>query len=77
MVAKAKTRARGRKGAKEKLSLAALEAATTAYYDGLSGAEVVEDKLWGEFAGTHLALKQDERASLLPLNTDSVTTSFP
>jgi hypothetical protein len=39
----------------EKISLAALEAAITAYYDNLSDAEVEEDKLWGEFAGRELA----------------------
>jgi len=39
----------------EKISLAALEASITAYYDGLSDAEVEEDKLWGEFAGAELA----------------------
>jgi hypothetical protein len=40
--------------------LAALEAATTAYYDSLSDEEVEEDKVWGEFAGMSLALKEDE-----------------
>ena len=39
----------------EKISLAALEAAITAYYDNLSDEEVEEDKLWGEFAGRELA----------------------
>jgi hypothetical protein len=40
--------------------LAALEANVSAYYDGLSDAEVEEDKVWGEFAGSHLALQEDE-----------------
>lgn len=40
--------------------LAALEAATTAHYDSLSDAEVKEDKVWGEFVGMSLALKEDE-----------------
>ena len=39
---------RRRKPMAEKTSLAALEAAITAYYDNLSDAEVEEDKLWGE-----------------------------
>jgi hypothetical protein len=52
---------RGRR-AKKKLPLAAIEAATTAYYDSLSDAEVEEDRRWGEFAETHLALKNGERA---------------
>jgi hypothetical protein len=38
----------------EKISLAALEAAITAYYDNLSDAEVEEDKPWAEFAGREL-----------------------
>ena len=46
---------RRRKPMAEKTSLAALEAAITAYYDNLSDAEVEEDKLWGEFAGRELA----------------------
>jgi len=40
-----------RKPMAEKIFLAALEAAITAFYDNLSDAEVEEDKLWGEFAG--------------------------
>ena len=44
----------------EKISLAALEASITAYYDSLSDAEVEEDKIWGEFAGLNLVLKEDE-----------------
>ncbi len=47
--------ARRRKPAAERISLAALEASITAYYDSLSDAEVEEDKLWGEFAGRELA----------------------
>jgi hypothetical protein len=43
---------------KRERQMAALEAAIGAYYDGLSDAEVEEDKIWGEFAGSHLALKE-------------------
>jgi len=39
---------------------AALEANVTAYYDSLSDAEVEEDRAWGEFAGSHLALNEEE-----------------
>src|SRR5208283_3340008 len=39
---------------------AALEAKVTAYYDSLSDAEIEEDRLWGEFAGRHLALSEEE-----------------
>jgi hypothetical protein len=39
---------------------AALEANVTAYYDSLSEAEVEEDRLWGEVAGRHLALSEEE-----------------
>ncbi|HKM86213.1 MAG TPA: hypothetical protein VJW96_08390 [Terriglobales bacterium] len=39
---------------------ASLEANVTAYYDSLSDAEVEEDKAWGEFAGSHLALNEEE-----------------
>jgi hypothetical protein len=39
---------------------AALEANVTAYYDSLSDDEVEEDRLWGEFSGRHLALKEEE-----------------
>ena len=39
---------------------AALEAAVGDYYDGLSDAEAGENRIWGEFAGTHLALKENE-----------------
>jgi len=49
MVAKDKRKTRGRRAAAKKLSLAALEAATTAYYDSLSDTEVEEDRAWGEF----------------------------
>jgi hypothetical protein len=45
---------------KRERQMAALEAAIGAYYDGLSDAEVEEDRIWGEFAGSHLALKEDE-----------------
>ena len=44
-----------KKLATEKISLASLEASITTYYDSLSDAEVEEDKLWGEFAGSELA----------------------
>jgi hypothetical protein len=40
--------------------LAALEAATTAYYDSLSDAEVEENRAWGELAEQSLILKDDE-----------------
>ena len=49
MVAKDKRKIRSRRAPAKKLSLAALEGATTAYYDGLSDAEVEEDRVWGEF----------------------------
>jgi hypothetical protein len=39
---------------------AALEANVTSYYDSLSDAEVEEDRAWGEFAGSHLALNEEE-----------------
>jgi hypothetical protein len=42
--------------------MAALETAIGAYYDGLGDAEMEEDKIWGEFAGSRLALKEDEAA---------------
>jgi hypothetical protein len=45
---------------KRERQMAALEANIGAYYDGLGDAEVEEDKIWGEFAGSHLALKEDE-----------------
>jgi hypothetical protein len=40
--------------------LAALEANVTAYYDSLSDEEVEEDRAWGEFAGSHLVLSEEE-----------------
>jgi len=40
--------------------MATLEANISAHYDGLSDAELEEDKIWGEVAGSHLALKEDE-----------------
>jgi hypothetical protein len=39
---------------------AALEAQITAYYDTLTDAEVEEDRAWGEFAGSQLALSEEE-----------------
>jgi len=45
---------------KRERQLAALETAIGAYYDGLSDAEVEQDKIWGEFAGMSLAFKEDE-----------------
>jgi hypothetical protein len=39
---------------------AALEANVTSYYDSLSDAQVEEDRAWGEFAGSHLALNKEE-----------------
>jgi predicted XRE-type DNA-binding protein len=41
--------ARDRRPVTGKLSRASLEAATTAYYDSLTDAEVEENRLWGEF----------------------------
>ena len=41
---------------------ASLEANVTAYYDSLSDDEVEEDRLWGEFAGRHLALSEEEHS---------------
>jgi hypothetical protein len=52
-----------KKLATEKISLASLEASITAYYDSLSDAEVEEDKLWGEFAGSELAATYPSRDS--------------
>jgi hypothetical protein len=40
--------------------LAALEANVSAYYDSLPDEEMEEDKIWGELAGMHLALQEDE-----------------
>jgi hypothetical protein len=40
----------------------ALEANITAYYDNLSDEEVAEQRAWGEFAGSHLALNEEELA---------------
>ena len=60
MEPRAKTITRDRKPTTRKLSLASLEASITAYYDGLSDAEVEEDKIWGQFAGLSLVLKEDE-----------------
>jgi hypothetical protein len=45
---------------KREQQLATLETAIGAYYDGISDAEVEEDKIWGEFAGMNLALREDE-----------------
>jgi hypothetical protein len=39
---------------------AALETQIAAYYDTLTDAEVEEDRAWGEFAGSHLALNEEE-----------------
>jgi hypothetical protein len=39
---------------------ASLEAKVTAYYDSLSDKEVEEQRAWGEFAGSHLALSEEE-----------------
>jgi hypothetical protein len=47
------------KKAKER-EMAALEANVSAYYDGLTDEGIEEDKIWGEFAGMHLALREDE-----------------
>jgi hypothetical protein len=45
---------------KRERQLSNLETAIGAYYDGLSDAEVEEDKIWGESAGMNLALQEDE-----------------
>jgi len=45
---------------KRERKLAELEANISSYYDSLSEEEVEEDKIWGEFAGMHLALQEDE-----------------
>jgi hypothetical protein len=45
---------------------AALEANVTAYYDSLSDSEVEEDRAWGEFAGSHLALSEEELTHAQP-----------
>jgi hypothetical protein len=39
---------------------AAFEAQTTAYYDSLTASEIEEDRSWGKFAGSHLALSEEE-----------------
>src|SRR5256885_15891762 len=44
------------------LERAALDAQVTAYYDRLTDTEMEEDRAWGEFAGSHLVLKEDEKA---------------
>ncbi len=36
------------------------EAQVTAYYDSLTDKEVEEDRAWGEFAGSHLVLTDEE-----------------
>ena len=40
--------------------IAALETTVTSYYDSLTDAEVEEDRLWGVFAGSQLALSEEE-----------------
>jgi len=45
---------------------ASLEANVTAYYDSLSEAEIEEDRLWGELAGRHLALNEEELSHAQP-----------
>lgn len=40
----------------------ALETSIGAYYDGLGDPEIEEDKIWGDFAGSQLALREDEPA---------------
>ena len=49
MKTKGKRTARDRKPSTQKPSPASLEAATVAYYDSLSDAELEEDRIWGEF----------------------------
>jgi hypothetical protein len=45
---------------KRERQLASLEASVTAYYDSLPDAQVEEDRAWGKFAGSHLALSEEE-----------------
>jgi hypothetical protein len=45
---------------KRERQIAALETAATSYYDSLTDAEVKEDRLWGEVAGNHLVLSEEE-----------------
>ena len=42
--------------------LAAIEAQITAYYDSLTPEEIEENRAWGEFAGSHLVLNEEELA---------------
>lgn len=39
------------------------ETQVTAYYDSLTDEEVEEDRAWGEFAGSHLVLTDEEFAN--------------
>jgi hypothetical protein len=45
---------------KREQQLSALEANVTSYYDSLSDEEVEENRAWGEFAGSHLVLNEEE-----------------
>jgi hypothetical protein len=42
--------------------LADIDAEVTAYYDGLTPEQIEEDRAWGEFAGSHLVLNEEELA---------------
>jgi hypothetical protein len=45
---------------KRERQLASLETSVTAYYDSLTEAQVEQDRAWGKFAGSHLALSEEE-----------------
>lgn len=45
---------------KREQQLSAIEANITSYYDSLSDEEVEENRAWGEFAGRHLVLSEEE-----------------
>jgi hypothetical protein len=57
--------------------MAALEANIGAYYDGLSDAEVEEDKIWGESAGMNLALTEDEASYDRPTTRRNLVHQTP
>src|ERR1700685_1565067 len=42
--------------------LADIDAEVTAYYDSLTPEQIEEDRAWGEFAGSHLVLNEEELA---------------
>lgn len=45
---------------KKEEQLAVVENQFTAYYDSLDDKEVEEQRTWGEYAGSHLALNEEE-----------------